>query len=119
VSAMVLIALESKEKNPAVVDRLIGVISGLQERALAAGAISATIMQDMNDPCHVYDMEEWPSSDEQRAFTYGLAAHIDGVFSELDELCAEFPRTTYLRVVKESRRQTSRTAGVSPRKTER
>ena len=72
------------QAKPDQVNFLLEFLTDLQDRIIDAGALTASLMQDQNDPARFVELDVWLSADEHRNFF--KAASAAGEFRTLDAL---------------------------------
>src|SRR5262245_7702728 len=96
-SATVIVSFWAK---PDQATALVTLLSGLQPGMLAAGAKSVSLLQDLDDPARVYEVEEWASAEEHKRFVAQATAA--GAFAPFDALLAAPFEVAYLTTVARS-----------------
>jgi quinol monooxygenase YgiN len=64
-SAHVVMTFQAK---PDRVNDLLDFLTGLQDRTIKAGALTASLMQDENDPTRILEEEVWQTTGEHKRF---------------------------------------------------
>ena len=97
-SSHVVMTFHSK---PEVVGQLRDFLSGLQDRIIEAGALTASLMQDDEDPCRFLEVDVWQSAVEYARFFEKATA--DGRLNPLEDWLQSPLQVEVLDTVKYSR----------------
>ena len=89
------------QAKPEAVVPLRDFLSVFQDRIIDGGALTASLMQDEDDPAHFVELDVWVSADEYKKF-FGAAAE-GGELKRLDELLVAPLQATYMDTVRYSR----------------
>jgi quinol monooxygenase YgiN len=89
------------QAKPEAVTALRDYLSALQERIIDAGALTASLMQDEDNPSHFLEVDVWLSAEEYKRFFE--AASNEGILQPLDALLQAPLQVAYLDTVKYSR----------------
>lgn len=84
--------------KPDQVEAMLALLSGVQSKAIEAGAHSISLMQDQDDPTCIFEIEVWPSADDHKR--YVEEATSSGTFDSFDVMLAGPPQANYVNTIK-------------------
>jgi len=96
-SVTVVVAFQAK---PDQAGSLLAFLSSVQARVIKAGCLSISLLQDQDDPTHIFEIEVWQKADEHKRFIQSAVS--SGAFAPFDALLAAPIMANYLDTVKHS-----------------
>jgi len=96
-SVTVIVAFQAK---PDQAGSLLAFLSSVQARVIKAGCLSISLLQDQDDPTHIFEIEVWQKADEHKRFIQSAVS--SGAFAPFDALLAAPLMANYLDTVKHS-----------------
>lgn len=97
-SSTVVVTFQAK---PDEVNTLRELITGLQDRVIKAGALTASLLQDQDDPARFVEVEVWLAEDKHKSFVKEATAA--GAFEPLEAVLRVPFQVNYFDTVKFSR----------------